>query len=70
MSQKIVKMISSRTDEDLSIMVNSTLRTSRRRETQSRYKPNMQDLTSLMEFLGKDGHKYSSSTTRINDVSI
>ena len=53
LSQIIIAMKISRTGEDPSIMVNSTLRPSRRREIQRRHAPSMQSLTSLMVFLEK-----------------
>ena len=63
-------MKNSITGEDLSIRVNSTGRTSRRRAIERRQKIIMQALTSIMEFLGKKIQKYPSSHTRINAVSI
>ena len=63
-------MKSSRTDKDLSMMVNSARRPSRRRERQSIHDTSIQALLSLMEFLGKGIQQYSSITTRINAVRI
>ena len=68
-SQKISIMKSSRTVEDLYIMVNSAHRPSRRKERQRRYDLSMQALPILMAFLGKEIHQYPSSPTRINYVS-
>ena len=62
-------MNSSRTDENLSIMVNSDCRPSRRRKIQRRHAPSIQDLQSLMTFLGKGIKQYTSSPTRISTVS-
>ena len=70
LSQKISTMESSRTREKLYIIVNSSHRTSSRIEIQKRHDLSMQDLPSLMAFLGKESHKYPSIPTRINAVSI
>ena len=63
-------MKSSRTGEDLYIMVNSVNRPLKRREIHRIYALSMQDLPSLMSFLGKESHQYPSSPTGINVVSI
>ena len=63
-------MKNSITGEDLYIMVNFVHRPSRRKEMQSRYSPSIQALTSLMAFLDKEIHKYPSSPTGVNAVSI
>ena len=63
-------MKNSITGEDLLTMVNYSSRISRRRERQMRHALNMQDLSSLMGFLGKESHKYLSIPTRINAMSI
>ena len=68
--QEINIMKSSRTEEDLYIMVNSVHRPLKRRERQRRNVLSMQDLPSLMAFLGKEIQRYSSSPTSINAVSI
>ena len=63
-------MKTSITGKDLFKMVNSDSRISRRWERQKKHALIIQDLSSLMGFLGKEGHKYPSSPTRINAVSI
>ena len=60
----------SRTDQDISIMVNSSQRTSRIIERQRRHAPIIQSLTSIIAFPGKESHKYPLSPTNINFVSI
>ena len=47
-------MNSSKTGEDLSIMVNSDQRTLRIREINRRHEPSMQALSSLIAFLDKE----------------
>ena len=68
--QKISIIKSSRTVEDQYIMVNSSHRPSRRRGIQRRPATSMQDIPNIMVFLGKEGQKLPSITTRINVVSI
>ena len=53
MPHRIITTKSSITGEDLYIMVHSYCIPSRIREIMSRHAPNMQDLTSVMVFLGK-----------------
>ena len=62
-------MKSSINGKDLSIMVNSAHIPSGRQERHCRHAPSMQDLPSLMQFLGMGIQKYPSSPTRINSVS-
>ena len=68
--QEINIIKSSITGEDIYTMVNSIHRPLKRRKTQRRHDLSMQDLPSLMAFLEKKSHKYPSSPTRINAVSI
>ena len=70
LSQGIITMNSSRTGEDLSIIVDPARRPSGRIEKQMRHAPNMQAVTILMEFIGKGSHKYPTSPARINSVRI
>ena len=65
-SQNINIMKILRTAEDL----NSANRPSRRRERQRRNALNMQALTSLMAFLGKESQKYPSIPKWINAMRI
>ena len=58
------------TGKYLYIMVNSSHRPSRRRWIQRRPATSMQDIPNIMVFLGKEGQKLPSITTRINVVSI
>ena len=59
-----------RTGEDLYIIFHSVHITSSRKEIQRRHAPSMQTLSSLMEFLEKESHRYPSSPTNSNAVSI
>ena len=53
----IITTKSSITDKDLSIMVSSARRLSRRRERQRIHAPSMQALPILMKFIGKESQK-------------